>query len=151
PDRPLIASPPVIQHPSGHGVTINFAVSSLATGWVQWGQTAEQLDQTAIAHEHGLISASDRALSIRLPLDDGKFAGQTLFYRVVAQPLAYKNAYQLERGETQSSPVYALRLPDPAAEEVTIAIVNDTHEQSQTLRALHDRLAAIDPDALVWN
>ncbi len=151
PDRPLIASPPVVQHPSAHGVTINFAVSSLATGWVQWGSSAEQLDHTAIAHDHGLISASDRALSIRLPLDDGKFTGQTLFYRVVAQPLAYKNAYELQRGEPQSSPVYALRLPDPGAAEVTIAIVNDTHEQAQTLRALHDRLDAIDPDVLVWN
>lgn len=149
-DRPLLASPPVVQHPSAQGVTINFAVSSLATGWVQWGPSAEQLDRTAIAAQHGLISASDRALSIRLPLD-GEFVGQTIYYRVVAQPLAYKNAYSLERGEPQSSPVYALRLPDPAATAVTIAIVNDTHEQRQTLNTLHERLAAIAPDALIWN
>jgi len=150
-DRPLIASPPVVQHPSAQGVTINFAVSALATGWVEWGQNAEQLDRSAIAAQHGLIAASDRALSIRLPLGDEPFAGQTIFYRVVAQPLAYKNAYELQRGEPQSSPVYALRLPDPAAAEVTIAIVNDTHQQPQTLRTLHDRLDALDPDVLVWN
>lgn len=149
-NRPLIASPPVVQHPSAQSVTINFAVSSLATGWVEWGSSADQLDQTAIAHQHGLISASDRALSIRLPLD-GKFAGQTLYYRVVAQPLAYKNAYSLERGEPQTSPVYALRVPDPAAAEVTIAIINDTHEQQQTLRTLHERLEMLAPDLLVWN
>lgn len=150
-DRPLIASPPVVQHPSAQGVTIHFAVSSLATGWVQWGLSAEQLDRTAIAHQHGLISASDRALSVRLSLDDDKLSGQTIYYRVVAQPLAYKNAYTLERGEPQSSPVYALRLPSATATEVTIAIINDTHEQRQTLRTLHDRLEAIAPDVLIWN
>ena len=34
---------------------------------------------------------------------------------------------------------------------MTIAIVNDTHENRQTLTALHARVAAAAPDALVWN
>src|SRR5690348_16079903 len=59
---PLLASPPVVQHPSADGFTVHFAVSSLATGWVEWGRSAERLDQVAMAADHGLVRASDRAL-----------------------------------------------------------------------------------------
>lgn len=149
--RTLLASPPVVQHPAADGFTVNVAVSALATGWVQWGRTADQLDQTAIAHRNGLIHASDRALSVRVPLGDSLPNGGTVFYRVVVQPLAYKNAYQLLRGETEATQVYRLNLPDPNGRQVTVAIVNDTHEQPQTLKALHERIRGLAPDVLVWN
>lgn len=148
---PLIVSPPVVQHPAADGFTVSVAVSALATGWVEWGRAADQLDQIAIAHQHGLVQASDRALSVRVPLGDALPSGGVIFYRFVAQPLAYKNAYQLQRGEPQSTPVRRLKLPDPAARRITVAIVNDTHEQPQTLLGLHERLDTLAPDLLVWN
>ncbi len=147
---PLIASPPVVQHPAADGFTVHFAVSALATGWVEWGRSADRLDRVAIAADHGLVRASDLALSVRVRLDES-MAGEPIYYRVVAQPLAYKNAYQLERGEVVASPVQKLRLPNAGADRITIAIVNDTHENRETLAALHTRLAAIEPDVLVWN
>lgn len=149
--RKLINSPPVVQHPAVDGFTVTVAVSALATGWVEWGRAADQLDQTAIAHQHGLVQASDRALSVRVPLGDSLPSGGVIFYRFVAQPLAYKDAYHLQRGEPQSTPVHRLKLPDPAARRITVAIVNDTHEQPQTLLALHERLNTLAPDLLVWN
>jgi predicted phosphodiesterase len=149
--KPLIVSPPVVQHPSADGFTVHFAVSSLATGWVEWGTSADQLNRVAIASHHGLVSASDRAISVRVRLDEQVSKGEPIFYRVVAQPLAYKNAYQLQRGEAVASPVQQLRLPAPASDQITIAFVNDTHENRPTITALHSRLAALKPDVLVWN
>jgi len=96
---PLIASPPVVQHPSSSGFTVHFAVSALATGWVEWGWSPKRLDRTAIAARHGLVRASDRALSVRVRLDAEVAPDKPVYYRVVAQPLAYKNAYELERGD----------------------------------------------------
>jgi len=78
-------------------------------------------------------------------------ASKPVYYRVVAQALAYKTAYQLERGQSVASKVQRLRLPSPRADQITIAIVNDTHENKATLDALHARVAAIDPDVLLWN
>ncbi len=40
---PLITSPPVVQHPSADGFTVHFAVSGLATGWVESGVVARSL------------------------------------------------------------------------------------------------------------
>src|SRR5690606_5347918 len=125
--------------------------SALATGWVEWGRSAEKLDRIAVAAEHGLVRASDQALSVRVRLDDSIAPGEPIFYRVVAQPLTYKNAYQLSRGEAVASPVKRLRLPSAAAKQITIAIVNDTHENKETIAALHSRVAAIAPDVLSWN
>lgn len=74
-----------------------------------------------------------------------------IYYRVVAQPLAYKTAYELERGESVAGEVRRLRLPSAGANRIKIGIVNDTHENPATLDALHERVAAVDPDVLVWN
>lgn len=148
---PLITSPPVVQHPSSDGFTVHFAVSALATGWVEWGWSADRLDHTAVAAHHGLVRASDLALSVRVRLDAEVAPNKPVYYRVVAQPLAYKTAYQLERGESVVGEVRRLRLPSAGADRLTIAIVNDTHENQPTLDALHDRVAAVDPDILVWN
>lgn len=147
----LLASPPVVQHPSSAGFTVHFAVSALATGWVEWGTSADKLDRIAVAAEHGLVCASDQALGVRVRLRDPMLANEPIFYRVVAQPLSYKNAYLLQRGSAVMSPVQRLRLPSATAEQITIAIVNDTHENKETLSALHTRVAAINPDLLIWN
>lgn len=150
PAKPLITSPPVVQHPSPTGFTVAFAVSQFATGWVQWGESADRLDQTVRASRGGLICASDRALSVSVPLPPSKTA-RTIYYRIVAQPLSYHNAYQLQRGEEVASEVFALRLPGEQMEAVTLAIVNDTHQQATTIAALHQRIADLNPDLLAWN
>lgn len=148
---PLITSPPVVQHPSAEGFTVHFAVSGLATGWVEWGWSADRLDNVAIAAEHGLVCASDLALAVRVRFDEPVAANKPIFYRVVAQPLAYQTAYKLQRGEPVSGQVQRLRLPSADADQITIAFVNDTHENRATLDALHKRLADIEYDVLLWN
>ncbi len=150
-DKPLISSPPVVQHPMPESFSVSVAVSGFATGWVEWGFSADQLDRVAIAHSHGLIRASDRALLVRVGPIELPSADSPIYYRFVVQPLAYKNAYQLQRGESQATPVFQLRLPRSDAQEITVAIVNDTHENSETLKALHQRIEELKPDVLVWN
>lgn len=41
---PLITSPPVVQHPAADGFTVHFAVSALATGWVEWHARVAAVD-----------------------------------------------------------------------------------------------------------
>lgn len=147
---PLLTSPPVVQHPVADAFTVHFAVSALATGWVEWGWSADQLNHTAVAAHHGLIQASDLALAVRVRLDTPA-AGRPVYYRVVAQPLAYRNAYQLERGDSVASPVQRLNLPSASSDTFTMVIVNDTHENKATLDALLARIEVINPDLLLWN
>ena len=148
---PLLASPPVVQHPLPNSFGVSIAVSGLATAWVEWGWEQDKLDQLARASTHGLIAADDRVLHIRVQHDRLFPTGQPIYYRVVAQPLRYQNAYKLERGEAQATKVFELRLPDYQRKLQTIAVINDTHENSQSLAALQQRVEALNPDLLIWN
>jgi predicted phosphodiesterase len=147
----IICSPPVVQHPTPHGFTVVWQVNQLATGWVEWGWTAEKLDQVARASHHGLIDAADDvlAVSVTLPKDA---PGQTIHYRLVVQPITYKGAYKLERAENEEvSLPYSIRLPDPKESQSQLIVINDTHENKETIAALAKRIAELKPPLLLWN
>jgi hypothetical protein len=150
-DVPLLAGPPVVQHLTTEGFAVSCAVGQLATGWVEWGLSADQLDQRATASRAGLVQASNRAIVVPVSLGDRGAPGRRIFYRVVAQALAYDSAYKLRRGEPVAGPTQSLTLPDPAAARVRVAVVNDTHEHLPTIEALVARIEAAGPEVLVWN
>lgn len=148
---PLLAGPPVVQHLRPEGFAVSCAVGQLATGWIEWGQAPEALDQRAVAARAGLVQASDYALVIPVSCGDRGGPGRRIFYRVVAQPLQYETAYKLHRGEAVAGPTQSLTLPDPAAPHARVAVINDTHEHGKTVDALIERIEEVQPDVLVWN
>jgi predicted phosphodiesterase len=149
--KALIASPPVVQNPRAKSFAVSLAVSGLATAWVEYGFAEDDLAYTAVASHHGLVAADAQALHIRVNHPEAWPTAKPIYYRVVAQPLSYRNAYSLERGEPQATPVYALRLPDPNAQQIRVISINDTHENAGTIRRLHAQIEALQPDLLIWN
>lgn len=150
-DQPLFLSPPVVQHAGRDGFTISIEVSRLCTGRVEWGHAAGELTLSAVAATGGLIDAHDRCLVIPVRFADPARPGQTIFYRVVGGPLDYANAYDLTRGPDVGTAVQELKLPDADREAGMIAIVNDTHDKADNVKALAARIDDLDPDVLVWN
>lgn len=156
-DRPndgsdsVIASPPVVQNPRARSFGVSIAVSGLATAGIEYGFAEDDLRFTSVASHHGLIQADDRALHVRVNHAEDFPTDQPIFYRVVVQPLRYRGAYKLERGETETSPTYALRLPDPSAKQIRLVSINDTHENLTTIRKLHQEIEKLNPDVLIWN
>jgi predicted phosphodiesterase len=146
-----IASPPVIQHPRAKSFGVSIAVSGLATAWVEYGFAKDDLRFTAVASHHGLVAADDQALHICVNHCDILPTDQPIYYRVVVQPLSYEDAYHLQRGMQQATPVYALRLPDPNAQNIRVISINDTHGNIQTVCSLHAQIEKLKPDLLIWN
>ena len=147
----LLQSPPVVQHLTATGFMVSIRVARLATVWVEWGADPAKLDHKAVGSRGGLIDAGATSLTVRVVFPEPQSGGATVHYRVCAQPLAYANAYKLTRGDTETTEVRALRIPDPAAASVRVAIVNDTHENVETLAKLPGRIDAAAPHLLVWN
>lgn len=148
---PLLASPPVVQHPTGRGFTVSWQVQGPATGRVVWGLSADRMDRTAGAGGPGpgLLDVSEQFLSARV---EGVPPGTPeVYYRVEAEAVTYQNAYQIERGPTVTGPVRALRLPQVVSSAMKLVVVNDTHENAPTLAALATRIEHHQPDALIWN
>jgi hypothetical protein len=141
----------VVQHPRRHGFTVSVALSRLATAWVEWGMAPGKLVHTSVPSWCGLIDASDRSLVVQVESPEPLPPGKPIFYRVVAQGLTYSNAYNLERLPPEVGETIELRLPSPRAKKLSIAVVNDTHENRDTLIKLHAMLEELEPDLLVWN
>ncbi len=147
----LFASPPVVQQASETGFTVSIEVGQLCTGRVEWGFSPADLSQTAIASHGGLVEADARCLMIPVRLHEPIAPGQSVFYRVVAAPLVYHTAYEIERGAPVATAVHQLKLPHRDASAVSMAIINDTHGNPETISALVRCIETEDPDLLVWN
>lgn len=149
--RAIICSPPVVQHPTPRGFTVVWQVNQLATGWIEWGWSADKLDQVARSSHHGLIDAADDVLAVSVDLAKDA-AGQTIHYRLAVQSIVYKNAYKLERGEAQEhSQPYQVTLPTSAAAQSQLVVINDTHENKETIATLAKRIGELAPPLLLWN
>jgi predicted phosphodiesterase len=146
----IIVSPPVVQHPTARGFTVVWQINQLATGWVEWGWSADKLDQIARASHHGLIDAADDVLAVPVVLAKDA-PGETIHYRMAVQTLGYKNAYKLERGETAYSEPFQVTLPNPTASQSQLVVINDTHENRETIAALAKRINELAPPMLLWN
>ena len=68
-----------VQQLGTEGFAVSFAVGQLATGWVEWGLSSEQLDQRAVASRAGLVQASDSALIMPISLGDRGTSGRRIY------------------------------------------------------------------------
>ena len=144
-------SPPVVQQASADGFTVSIEVNRLCLGRIEWGVEPDGLVHTAISAHGGLVDAHDRCLMIPVMFSAPLDVGQPVFYRVVAESLDYATAYEVGRGKSVATSVRRLQLPHSEQAALSLAVINDTHEDSVTVEALARRIDALQPDMLIWN
>lgn len=140
-------SPPVLQNPTPDGVTVAWAVTGPATGWVEYGPTPDLGNRLQPATS-GLAALEDRFLSVRLT---GLTPGEDVYYRTVAVPIDFRGPYQINQGEPVASKIHRYAPPSLDARQATFAAINDTHEKEPTMAALTAILAREPADITVWN
>jgi hypothetical protein len=143
---------PVVTGPAPEAITILQPLQRHATGYLEFA-VENGAWQRVDAEQSGMLPLAEHVLKFRLPpLPPGK----TVRYRFTARAVGWVKVKQfyhgdLKFGEPQSSPAYSFRTLDAAAATTTIAVWNDTHENTETLKALHGLTAALQPDVLLWN
>lgn len=149
---PVFAGSPVVAGPAPEAITILQPLQRSATGHLEYAVETGPFRRVD-AEQSGLLPFADHVLKFRLPpLPPGK----TIRYRFTARTVGWVKVRQfyhgdLKVGEPQTSPEYRFRTLNPAAKATTFAVWNDTHENGETLRALHEKTTALKPDFLVWN
>lgn len=139
---------PVVQGVSSTAVSIAWGVNDTSTGWVEYGET-EALGQMAAPEGHGLRPLDAIVHRVRL---DGLKPGTRYFHRAVSVPIAFLGAYDIRRGRPFESAIGSFTTPDEGrGDRVQFAVINDTHEQPETLTALFTQLADEPGDMLFWN
>ncbi len=139
---------PVVQGVSATAASVAWGVNDTSTGWVEYGET-EALGRLAAPDGHGLRPLDAVVHRVRL---EGLTPGTRYFYRTVSVPIAFLGAYDIRRGRPFESSVSSFTTPDDGAGgRVEFAVINDTHEQRETLQGLFTQLAARQGDLLFWN
>jgi hypothetical protein len=75
-------------------------------------------------------------------------------YRITARSVGWIRVREFVHGEIsvgppETSELRTFRTLNPAAHTTTFAVWNDTHENAETLRSLHELTAAAKPDFLL--
>ncbi|QEL17954.1 FN3 domain-containing metallophosphoesterase family protein [Limnoglobus roseus] len=142
-------SPPVLTNPTPDGVTVLWATSGPATGWIEYGET-ERLGSKAGGATDGLMPFDERVFKVRLA---GLKPGCRYFYRVHAVRIDFRGPYDIRRVGTDAvaSEVYRFTTPPADPAEVRFTVWNDTHEVADTLKALHTAHQKEPGDFLLWN
>lgn len=148
---PLLDSPPVLQNPGPDGVTVVAAVSGLSTGWVEFGTTPQPGNgwQRADDSRHGMLPLSGRVHRVRMA---GLRPATRYWYRVAAAPINWEGPYKIKRGEAVFSPVHSFTtLDEGRGGSVAFNIINDTHENVETLKGAMGLLEQKGAALNFWN
>jgi len=152
PDGPVFKGSPVVSGPAADAITILQPVQRLTTGRLEFA-VEDGPWQRVDGDEAGLMPMSEHVLKFRLPsLPPGK----AVKYRVVARSAGWVKVRQFYHGEfkvgaSQTSEERSFRTLDPAAASTTFAVWNDTHENTETLKALDALTTPLKPDFMLWN
>jgi len=135
---PLLRTPAVLMAPRKDGVEVVWAVNRLCRGWVEWKNANGETGKVA-TDRFGFVPQSEGVFKVRL--DDLK-PGGVYQIRVIVEAAD-------ETGQREETGWKKFRTFDPAAEKSRFVVWNDTHENHETLTALHQ----ITPEAdfLLWN
>jgi hypothetical protein len=149
---PVFTGSPVVTGPAGDAITILQSLQRHATGYLEFAVENEPF-QRAEAEQAGLFPLAEHVLKFRLPpLPPGK----EVRYRITARTVGWVKVKQFYHGEVrtgpwQTSPEHRFRTLDNNADATHFAVWNDTHENTETLTALHRLTAELKPDFLLWN
>lgn len=126
-----------------------WTVSAPATGWVEWGLSAEKLDQQSCGAVFGLKPYSDCV--IRIPME-GLAPNTTYYYRAACASVDFRSAYDIRTSETpEFTEVRSFTTPGPNAKSASFAVINDTHQVQDVMAAELDLIAKLKPDYTLWN
>ena len=140
---------PLLQNPTEKSINVVWSVKTLVNGWVEWGTEKEKLDQKAVGAVYGLRPLDDRVIAIRI---DGLKPNTTYYYRAVVRRIDYSGgAYRVKQGAVEASDVYSFTTPGAGAGHASFAVINDTHQAVDTLRAHMKKLAELKADYTVLN
>jgi acid phosphatase type 7 len=151
-DGPVFAGSPVVSGPAADSIAILQPVQRMATGHLEYAVEDGPWQRVDGGHA-GLLPMSEHVLKFCLPpLPPGKLVR----YRVAARSAGWVKVRHFYHGEfkagpPQISPERSFRTLNPAAETTTFAVWNDTHENTETLNALHALTTPLNPDFMLWN
>lgn len=150
PEDPLVAGEPVLMAPGETTMGVVWAVGTWATGGVEVGEAPDLSDARLVAcHAYaGRVLVDDRVLRVRLT---GLRPGTRYYYRTVTLRLAFRQGnYNLSKTAEERGRIHSFTTYGGASASGRFVMINDTHQNAETLPKLFARIAAFDPEVTIW-
>lgn len=125
----VFLSEPYLQAPTANSMTLRWITNKLSYSWIDFGKD-ETLGAKAHRVTEGLVDAYNRINAITL---EGLKAGTKYYYQVHSKEIIDFQPYNLEYGETISSPVLSFSTPEVTPESVSWLVLNDIHDRPASI------------------
>lgn len=136
---------PYLQNPEPTAMSIYWMVNSPSHSWVECWQEgqAKTKGETVVS---GMVVALNKLNRVRV---EGLKPGTTYNYKVYSKEIISFEPYKKQFGAVIESDTYQFSTADPAAEQVSMLIMNDIHDRPHSFAQL-EKLNGTDPYDLVF-
>jgi predicted phosphodiesterase len=135
---------PYLQNPTSTGITVIWLTNKPSHSWIQCWEGQKELKSESI--NGGLVMANNTLHRIRM---ENLKPGATYSYKVFSKEIIKFEPYKKVFGDTISSDTYSFATPDPAAEKVSMLVLNDVHDRPHSFGQL-EKLNGSDPYDMVF-
>lgn len=145
----LIASAPVLQNAAETSMGVSFAVSSDASGWVDYSESSDMKGAVrAYSGAQGLRTVDDKIALVRLT---GLKPATRYFYRIGADRISYEHGYAMKNLGSESDPAVHSFTTLGSQAKGLFCVINDTHEVKQAIDLEFKKLGELSPSVVIWN
>lgn len=148
-NKPLLASPPMLQNYAETSIGVAFAVSALANGFVRIGRQPDLSDaRTVFAGGFRTTELSDCVCQVRIT---GLMPATTYYYRIGADRIEYKDGYSMKNKGSEEDPHTYHFTTAGADARAHFCVINDTHASWEPFGRAVEKIAQLEPACVVWN
>lgn len=147
-ELPIMRMKPYLQNPTPQGMTVTWVTNALVHSWVEYGESATDLNKKAETLVDGQVMSYNKLHKIRL---ENLQPNTTYYYQAISKEITSYGAYGKEFGETEKSKVYSFTTPSDNNSDFTALIFNDLHQNRKTLANLMDQVGDTKYDFVVFN
>jgi len=122
---------PYLQSPGPSSITVMWITEADTAGWVEYGLEASA-PLKAIPVRDGLVEANTRVHRVTL---SGLSPDTPYFYRIATRPIVSFGPYKVDYGEIARSDAGSFHTLGPSRQSYSFLVLNDLHEDVETLRA----------------
>jgi len=141
----VILAGPYLQNPGSSSITVMWVTEASAAGWVEYGRDGSA-PAKVLPTRDGLIEAGTRVHLVTLT---GLSPDTAYTYRIVTRPIVSFGPYKVDYGDIARSESHSFRTLGRARQSYSFLVLNDLHEDVETMRA-HMTLAAGAPYDMVF-
>ena len=138
---------PYLQSPGPSSITVMWITEADTAGWVEYGREAST-PLKAIPVRDGLVEANTRVHRVTL---SGLSPDTPYFYRIATRPIVSFGPYKVDYGGIARSDALSFRTLGPSRQSFSFLVLNDLHEDVDTLRAQMAKAAERPYDLVFFN